>query len=162
MPTSRKKKEESLVKLASGLRDSKSVVFVNFHGLLVGEVTELRRKLREGGVSYAVAKKTLARKALAEQGYKGECPDLSGELAIAWSADLMAPAREVNEFEKKLKDKVKILGGVFEGEYKDRDSMKAIAMIPSREVLLSQIAFLLKSPMQRLAIAVGEVSKKKS
>ena len=66
-----------------------------------------------------------------------------------------APAREVNEFEKKFKDKVKILGGVFEGELKDRNSMKAIATIPSREVLLSQIAFLLKSPMQRIAIAVS-------
>lgn len=162
MPISRKKKEEVLSKLEQGLKDSKSVVFVNFHGLLVGEVTELRKKLRESGISYAVAKKTLAKRALKDKGYAGDLPDLSGELAVAWSEDLMAPAREVNAFEKKFKDKVKILGGVFEGAYKDREGMKAIATIPSREVLLSQIAFLLKSPIQRLAIAVGEVAKKKS
>ncbi|MFA6050243.1 MAG: 50S ribosomal protein L10 [Candidatus Paceibacterota bacterium] len=162
MPITRKKKEEILGKITEGLKTSGSAVFVNFHGLLVGEVTELRKALRENGISYAVAKKTLARKAFAEQGYKGEIPDLSGELAIAWGSDQIAPAREVNEFEKKFKDKVKILGGVFEGEFKDRDGMKAIATIPSREVLLSQIAYLLKSPMQRLAIGVSEVAKKKA
>lgn len=162
MPITRKKKEEVLAKITDGLKNSESAVFVNFHGLLVSEVTELRKSLREKGISYAVAKKTLASKALGEQGYTGEIPELEGELAIAWGTDQIAPAREVNEFEKKFKDKVKILGGVFEGMYKDREGMKAIASIPSREVLLSQIAFLLKSPMQRLAIAVNEVAKKKA
>ncbi len=161
MSITRKRKEEILGKVTDGLKTSGSAVFVNFHGLLVGEVTELRKGLREKGVSYVVAKKTLARKALESQGYTGEIPDLTGELAIAWGEDQIAPAREVNEFEKKFKDKVKILGGVFEGVYKDRNSMKAIATIPSREVLLSQIAFLLKSPIQRLAVGVSEVAKKK-
>ena len=162
MPITRQKKEESLAKINNGLKSAQSVVLVNFHGLLVGEVTELRKTLRDKGISYVVAKKTLARKALTDQGYKGEIPELSGELAISWGEDAIAPAREVNEFEKKFKDKVKILGGVFEGELKDRNSMKAIATIPSREVLLSQIAFLLKSPMQRIAIAVSEVAKTKA
>lgn len=161
MAISRQKKEEIYEKINKGLKESKSVVFVNFHGLLVGEVTEIRKKLRESGVSYFVAKKTIVGKVLADQGYKGEVPALPGELALAFGEDLLAPAREINDFEKKYKDKVKILGGVFEGEYKDRDGMKAIATIPSREVLLSQIAFLLKSPMQRFAIAVSEVAKKK-
>jgi large subunit ribosomal protein L10 len=161
MPITRQKKEEILGKVTEGLKSAGSAVFVNFHGLLVGEVTALRKALREQGISYAVAKKTLARKALDAQGYKGEIPDLSGELAIAWGTDAIAPAREVNEFEKKYKDKVKILGGVFEGEYRDRDGMKMIAMIPSREVLLSQIAYLLKSPLQRLAIGISEVAKKR-
>jgi len=162
MSITRQKKEQILGKLTDGLKTSGSAVFVNFHGLLVSEVTELRKALREAGISYAVAKKTLARKALGDQGYKGEIPDLSGELAIAWGADQIAPAREINTFEKTHKGKISILGGVFEGEYKDRDGMKAIATIPSREVLLSQIAYLLKSPMQRFAIAVSEVAKKKA
>ncbi|MES2059784.1 MAG: 50S ribosomal protein L10 [Patescibacteria group bacterium] len=161
MAITRKKKEEIFEKLEKGLKNSKSAVLVNFHGLLVGEVTELRKKLREGGITYVVAKKTLAKKAFAEQGYKGEMPELKGELAVAFGEDQIAPAREINEFEKKFKGKVSILGGIFEGEFKDRDGMKMIAMIPSREVLLSQIAYLLKSPMQRFAIAVSEVAKKK-
>lgn len=162
MPITRKKKEEIYEKLQSGLKDSTSAVLVNFHGLLVAEVTELRKKLREAGIKYVVAKKTLARKAFAEQNYKGDMPELKGELAVAWGDDAIAPAREINDFEKKFKGKVSILGGIFEGEYKDRDAMKSIATIPTREVLLSQIAYLLKSPMQRLAIAVSEVAKKKN
>lgn len=161
MPTTRKKKEETLEKLASGLKSAKTAVFVNFHKLLVAEATELRRKLREAGIKYVVAKKTLAKRALAEQSYTGEAPKFEGELAIAWGGDQIAPAREINEFEKKFKNKIKILGGIFDGEYKDRDWMKSIAVIPTREVLLSQIAYLLKSPMQRFAIAVSEVAKKK-
>lgn len=162
MAIKRKKKEEIQDKLTSGLKGAKSAVLVNFHGLLVAEVTELRKKLRENGIKYFVAKKTLAKRSLAEQGYTGEIPELKGELAIAWGEDDIAPAREINEFEKKFKGKVSILGGIFEGSYKDRDAMKMIAMIPSREVLLSQIAYLLKSPMQRFAIAVSEVAKKKA
>ncbi len=161
MPITRKKKEEIYEKLDKGLKGSKSAVFVNFHGLLVSDLTVLRKIMRDAGITYVVAKKTIASKVLSEQGYKGEMPELKGELAIAYGDDLLAPAREVSEFEKKFKGKISIVGGVFEGEFKDATSMKAIANIPSREVLLSQIAYLLKSPIQRLAIAVSEVSKKK-
>lgn len=161
MPISRQKKEEIYGKLDKGLKDSKSVVFVNFHGLLVSDLTAIRKTLRDAGIAYVVAKKTIAGKVLGEQGYKGEVPEFKGELAVVYGADLLAPAREVNEFEKKFKGKISILGGVFEGEYKDAAAMKVIANIPSREVLLSQIAYLLKSPIQRLAIAVSEVAKKK-
>lgn len=161
MPISKQKKSEIFTNLEANLKGAESLVFVNFHGLKVAEITELRKALREAGVSYTVVKKTIAKKILEKSGYKGEIPTLSGELAIAYSADQIAPAREVNNFEKKFDKRVSILGGVFESAYKDRDGMKVIASIPSREVLLSQIAFLLKSPLQRLAIAVSEVAKKK-
>lgn len=161
MPITKQKKKEIMEGLESGLKKALTTVFVNFHGLNVADTTELRKKLREMGVSFTVAKKTIVRKVLEKGGYKGELPELSGELALAYGDDQIAPAREVNEFVKKFKDKVAILGGIFEGGYKDAESMKVIASIPSREVLLSQIAFLLKSPIQRLAIAVNEVAKKK-
>lgn len=161
MAITRKKKEEILSKLESGFSKAQSVVFLNFKGLTVADVTEVRRKLRENGVAYSVVKKTIVKKVLGAQNHKGEQPVLEGELAVAYGEDLLAPAREAFPFEKKFKDKFKILGGVFEGEYKDAEAMKAIATIPTREVLLSQIAYLLKSPMQRLAIAVSEVAKKK-
>ena len=161
MPISRQKKEEIYSKLDKGLKDSASVVFVNFHGLLVSDLTVLRKIMRDAGITYVVAKKTIAGKVLKEQGYKGELPELKGELAVVYGKDQLAPAREVSDFEKKFKGKISILGGVFEGEFKDAAAMKAIANIPSREVLLSQIAYLLKSPIQRLAIAVSEVAKTK-
>ena len=109
-----------------------------------------------------VAKKTLIKKALAEKGYKGELPELTGELAIAWGKDQIAPAKSLAEFQKKFDKRISILGGVFEGEFKDKAQMLSIASIPSREVLLSQIAYLLKSPIQMFAIAVSEVAKKKA
>jgi len=162
MPISRQKKEGIYSKLDQGLKGSKSAVFVNFHGLLVSDLTALRKTMRDAGITYSVVKKTIAAKVLGDQNYKGEMPELKGELAIVYGTDLLAPAREVSEFEKKFKGLISIMGGVFEGEFKDATAMKAIANIPSREVLLSQIAYLLKSPIQRLAIAVNEVSKIKA
>jgi large subunit ribosomal protein L10 len=88
-------------------------------------------------------------------------PELTGEIAIAYSDDLLKPASGVYAFAKETKTPVEIMGGVFEGKYMDKGEMTDLATIPPREVLLSQIAFLLKSPIQRLAIAVNEVAKKK-
>lgn len=144
------------------LSGASSVVFVKFDRLTVKSAQELRRALRAAGVGYKVGKKTLLKRALAEQGYTGELPELPGEIAVAYGTDVLAPAREVFAFQKAHKDNVSIVGGIFEGSYKDQAAMLSIATIPSRDVLLSQIAFLLKSPMQRLAIAVNEVAKSKA
>ncbi|MEI8337811.1 MAG: 50S ribosomal protein L10 [bacterium] len=162
MPVSKQQKKESLARVSSGLDNAETVVFANFKGLTLGETTELRKGLRENSVSYMVAKKTLIKKALAEKGYKGELPELVGELAIAWGKDQLAPAKALADFQKKFDKRISILGGVFEGEFKDKAAMLSIAAIPSREVLLSQIAYLLKSPIQMFAIAVSEVAKKKA
>ena len=140
--------------------DSKSVVFVNFHGLTAVEETSLRRDLRDKGVSYKVSRKTLLKRALAGKA-TGELPKLEGEVAMVYGTDEIAPAREIYNFQKTHKGLLNILGGIFEGKFVEANAMMEIATIPSREVLLSKIAFLLKSPMQRLAIAVGEVAKKK-
>lgn len=154
------KKEEIIKDLEKELAGSESVVFVNFHGITAGNETSLRRDLRNQGVSYRVSRKTLLKRALTGKA-EGELPPLGGEVAIAYGKDEIAPAREVYNFQKTHKDMLSILGGVFEGKFVDGPRMMEIAMIPSREVLLSKIAFLLKSPIQRLAIAVSEVAKTK-
>lgn len=157
-----KSKKEKIVKELDGaIKDSKSLVFVNFHGLKVSEETVLRRDLRKGGVGYKVSRKTLLARALKGKA-EGEVPELAGEVAIAYSKDEIAGPREIYNFQKAHKGIVlNILGGIFEGKFVGREVMMELAMIPTREVLLSKLAFLLKSPMQRLAIAVGEVAKKK-
>jgi len=157
-----KSKKEKIIKdLDGAIKDSKSLVFVNFHGLKVSDETLLRRELRNGGVTYKVSRKTLLARALKGKA-EGELPKLDGEVAIAYSKDEIASPREVYNFQKSHKGVVlNILGGIFEGKFVDALKMKELATIPSREVLLSKLAFLLKSPMQRLAIAVGEVAKKK-
>lgn len=146
--------------LQNAFDSSKSIVFVNFHGLKVGDETILRQDLRKNGVGYKVSRKTLIRKAFGNKA-EGEMPSLEGEIALAYSEDPIASAREVFNFQKTYKAPLKIVGGVYEGRFVDGAYMTEIATIPSREVLLSKIAFLLKSPMQRLAIAVNEVAKTK-
>ena len=157
-----KSKKEQIIKDLEGvIKESQSLVFVNFHGLKVSDETKLRRELRDKEVGYRVSRKTLLARALKGKA-EGEIPDLSGEVAIAYSKDEIASPREVFNFQKNHKGVVlSILGGIFEGKFVGKEMMMELATIPSREVLLSKIAFLLKSPMQRLAIAVGEVAKKK-
>ena len=154
------KKEEMIKGLEKAIKGSLSVVFVNFHGLKVGDETILRRGLRDQGVDYKVSRKTLLKRALAKKA-EGEIPELSGEVAIAYSKDQVASSREIFNFQKTHKGILDILGGIFEGKFVGKEKMMEIATIPSREVLLGKIAFLLQSPMQRLAIAVNEVAKRK-
>jgi len=130
MSLSKEKKKEILGKLKT-ISASKALAFVNFHGLTVANAMDFRRKLRESGVSYFVAKKSLAKKALSEAGIAGSMPDLQGELGIAYSEDSIAPAREAFVFQRKLENKISLLGGVFEGKFIGADEAKALALIPT-------------------------------
>lgn len=162
MAISKDKKVSIVASFKDILSDAKSVAFVQFNHLNVKDTIALRRALRAEGITYKVGKKTLLKRVLSDLGISGELPPLVGEIAIAASTDALAPARVVYEFQKTRKEQVALVGGVFEGTYKDQQTMVSLATIPSREVLLSQIAYLLKSPLQRLAIAVGEVAKQKN
>lgn len=154
------KKVDMLKELEDAGKKSSSMVFVNFHGLKVGDETGLRSALRDQGIKYKVFRKTLIKKALADKA-TGDLPSLDGEVAVVYGNDQIAPAREIYNFQKSHKGLLNILGGIFDGKFVDGAYMTEIATIPSREVLLSKVAFLLNSPMQRLAIAVNEVAKKK-
>ena len=155
------RKAEMIKDLEGAVKSSESLVFVNFHGLKVSEETVLRRELRDKGVGYKVSRKTLLKRAL-EGKATGSTPQLDGEVAIAYSKDATASAREVYNFQKAHKVVLNILGGIFGGKFQDGAFMMELASIPSKEVLLSKLAFLMKSPMQRLALAINEVSKKKN
>lgn len=146
--------------IEGAVSNSKSVVFVNFHGMNVADETALRKELREKGVGYRVSRKTLLKRALSGKA-AGDMPELNGEVAIAYSKDEIASPREVFNFQKAKKVNLNILGGIFEGKFQSGAYMMELATIPSKEVLLSKLAFLFQSPMQRLAIAVNEVAKKK-
>ena len=161
MAITKAKKRDEVEKLASAFKGAASVVFVNFKGLTVGNTTTMRSNLRKEGVSYSVAKKTLTDRALETQKYEGEKPALEGELAVAWGEDLVAPAREVYNFVKKFPENLKILGGVFEGRYMSKEEILSIAQIPSLEVLRGKFVNIINSPIQRFAIALGEIAKKK-
>ena len=161
MAIHKEKKAEIVSNVKDILSTSKSVVFVNFHKLPVSESTTIRKELRSKEVNFTVAKKTLTKRALAEAQVTGEQPVLEGELALVYSADLLAPAREIFDFQKKLDGRVSILGGVFDGVYKNKEEMEVIASIPSRHTLYAQFVNLINSPIQGLVIALNAVAEKK-
>jgi large subunit ribosomal protein L10 len=161
MAITKAKKTEILSKLEGIVKDASTLVFVGFKGLTVKDTTLMRRTLREKGVGYMVAKKTLISKAVHAKGYTGTLPELPGEVALAWSTDEIAPAQGVREFEKQYKEKLAILGGVFANEYKDKVAMTDIASIPALPVLRGMFAQLINSPRQRFAVVLSKVAETK-
>jgi large subunit ribosomal protein L10 len=161
MAITKEKKKEIVADLEKALGDAKSVVFVNFHGLPVSDASIMRRALRAEKVGYKVAKKTLVKRVLSGQTISGSQPSFDGELALAYSADLIAPARGIYSFQKKLEGKVSILGGIFEGKYMSKEEMVGIASIPSMDVLRGMFVNIINSPIQRLAIALDQIAQKK-
>jgi large subunit ribosomal protein L10 len=162
MALTRAKKAELIASYEEALKGANSAVYVKFKGLSVAETSKLRGDLFGENTKYTVVKKTLWKRATDTAGIKGCAPVTGEELAVIYGADLLTPARLSYEFSKTHKDTFTILGGIFDGQFKSQSEMLSIATIPPREVLLSQLAFLLKSPMQRIAIAVSEVAKTKT
>lgn len=160
MAISKNKKVEVVENVANLAKDSKTLVFMNFHKLNVAETTEVRNELRKFGIGYRVAKKTLIKRALSDLGIKGELPSLDGEIAIVYGEDLLAPAREVLEFTKKFKDRLSIVGGIFDNEYKSKEEMMSIASIPDFKTLQAQFVQLINSPIQRFVLALDAIAKK--
>jgi len=161
MAITKDKKKEILAKLESIKNDSKSLVFVGFKGLGVSDATAMRRKLREEGVGYFVAKKTLMHRVL-DGAFAGDVPALNGEVAVAYSEDAIAPAQNIRAFEKQYADRVAILGGVFEGAYKNKEEMTEIASIPALPVLRGMFVNVINSPIQGLVIALNQVAEKRA
>jgi large subunit ribosomal protein L10 len=155
------KKEEMIKDFEGAIKSSESMVFVNFHGLKVSDETSLRRNLRDQGVGYKVGRKTLLKRALTGKA-KGEIPELSGEVAVAYSKDATSSAREIYNFQKTHKGLLEIIGGIFEGNFLGKEAMTGIAMIPSREVLYAQFVNLINSPIQRLAVVLDQIAKGKA
>ena len=161
MAITKAKKEAILERLEDVKKTADSVVFVNFKGLGVADTTTMRRSLREAGVEYFVAKKTLISRAFG-QGYEGEMPTLEGEIALAHSTDAIAPAQQVKEFAGKYKDQVAIAGGIFQGVFKSQAEMTEIASIPALPVLRGMFVNVINSPIQGLAVSLNQIAKKKA
>ena len=162
MAISKAKKNEIIAKLGDIFAKAKSVAFVKFGKLSVAQANELRRALKEKGVGYYVAKKTLIRRVLGAKTVAGELPELNGEIALAYlsgSEDTLAPSREVAAFTKKFEKAVELIGGIFDGAFIGRDKTLVLAAIPPRETLLAQFVNLINSPIQRFVVGLNEVAK---
>lgn len=140
------------------LDGAETAVVVDYRGLTVAQDTELRKKLREAGVSYKVYKNTLIRFAAKGTAFEALDPNLEGPTAIAVSKkDATAAARILAEFAKTA-PALEIKGGVVEGVYYDAAGMAKVASIPSREILLGKLLGSIQSPITNFARVLKQIA----
>ncbi len=153
-------KKQIVNEIREKLARAQSVVLVDYRGLTVENVSDLRNKYRAAGVECKVYKNTLMRFAFNELGITELDEHLNGPSAIAISYDdVVAGARITNDFAK-TNDKLKIKAGVAEGKILDVNAVKALAEIPPRDVLLGQLAGVLQANIKNLAYMLSQVSEK--
>ncbi len=173
MALSKQKKGEITQKITEAVKNATSLVFVKFDKLSVARANELRRSLKEKGVKYLVVKKTLLKRVLGVAPIEGAPPDLEGEVALAYGADLVEPAKNIAVFEKKFEQAVFSLGGILESKYLTREEIVALARIPSRHVLLGQFVTVIHAPIQNtvgvlhntlrsFVVALNQIAQKKN
>ena len=145
--------------ISDSIKDAQSVVIVDYRGLTVAEDTQLRKQLREAGVTYKVYKNTFMNFAFKGTDFESLSGVLEGPNAIAISTtDATAPARVLAEFAKKA-PALEIKAGVVEGNFYDAEGMKAISSIPSREVLLSKLLGSMQSPIANFARVIKQIAE---
>jgi large subunit ribosomal protein L10 len=154
-------KKQFVSDIAEKLNKAKSIVVVEYKGLNVEKVNDLRNKCREAGVEYKVYKNTLMRFAFKELGFEDFNVNLEGPNAIAISYDDVVTAAKVTNDFSKGNDSLQIKAGIAEGKIMDAEEVKALASIPSREILLTQLAGVLQGNIRNLAYMLDRVSKQK-
>lgn len=146
--------------IAGVIADADSVVLVNYSGLTVAQDTKLRRELREAGISYKVYKNTMMKLAFQGTACESLCEHLESTNALAVSKDdATAPIRVLAKFAKD-NPKLELVAGVIEGNYCDQDGVKALADIPSREVLLGKLLGSIQSPITNFARVIKQIAEK--
>lgn len=155
-------KKAAVAEIKQKLTDAQSVVLVDYRGLTVAEVTELRRQFRAAGVEYAVLKNTLVSIAAKEAGIEGLEPVLEGPTALAFGmTDAVAPAKIVAEFAKK-NDKLKVKAGILDGAVLDVAGVEKLSAIPSREVLIAKVMGSMMSAVSKFVYVVEAIRKQKA
>jgi large subunit ribosomal protein L10 len=140
---------------------SQTLALAEYRGLTVAHLDTLRRQARDKGVYLHVLKNTLARRAVSGTPFEVASEHMVGPLIYGFSEDAVAAAKVIADFAKG-NDKLVIKGGAYAGKPLDVDGVKALAAIPSREVLIAQVAGLLKSPIQRMAGVLAAVAEKRA
>ncbi len=152
MPSNKvlEQKKQVVQELADKVKAAQSIVLADYRGLTVEQDTELRNALRAAGVEYKVVKNTLTSLAVKESGLEGLDSFLNGPTAMASSStDAVAPAKVLSEFAKKF-EKLELKVGVVEGKIIDVNGIKALAELPSREVLIAKVLGSFNAPISGL------------
>ena len=153
-------KQPIVQEISENIKDAQSVVVVDYRGLTVAEDTQLRKALREAGISYKVYKNTLVSRAVEGTEFESLRESLEGPSAFAISKDdATAPARILAKFAKTA-PALEIKAGVVEGNFYDAEGMKAISDIPSRDELVSRLLGSLQSPITNFARVLNQIAEK--
>jgi large subunit ribosomal protein L10 len=148
-------KVEQVELLTQKLRGARVAILTDYRGLTVGQLQDLRGRLRAQDVEYRVVKNTLARRAAVEAGHPDFQDLLKGPVAIAFGGeDVGAPSRLLAEFVRQTRVRLDIVGGLVEGRLMGPEQVRQIADLPSREVLLAQLLGTLQSPVSQLVGAI--------
>jgi len=143
----RKQKEEIVKNLAEEIKSAKAVVFSDFKGLEVKDMTSLKKELKKEGASFKVAKKNLINIALKNTGTDLDVKKMEGQIAVSVSSeDETAAAKIISKFSKK-NENLKILGGLLGVKEMSVEEIKALAKLPSKEELLAKLVGGLSSPL---------------
>lgn len=154
-------KKQLVDEIAEVLSNSVSTVIVDYRGLTVAEVTDLRSQLREAGVEYKVYKNTMVRRAAEKAGIEGLDEFLTGPTAIATSSeDAVAAAKVISGFAKDH-EALEIKSGVMEGNVITAKEVKTVGSLPSHDGLVSMILSVLQAPVRNFAYAVKAIGEQK-
>ena len=132
-------RQETVDSLSALLKDTPTVYVTDFSGMSVLRMTEFRRRLRAAGVSYIVVKNTLAQRALAANGITGLDEHLAGPSGLVLGTDALAAAKVLGDFAKEF-ERPTVKAGLVDGKTVPPEHVKRLGQIPSREVLLAQVA----------------------
>ncbi len=153
-------KKAVVAEVSAQVVNAQTIVVAEYRGIEVGDLTVLRAKAREQGVYLRVLKNTLARRAVADTPFAGLAEHMTGPLIYSIGTDAVAPAKVLNDFAKS-NDKLVLKAGSYSGKVLDKAGVQALASVPSKEVLLSQLLGLMQSPVSRFARAIAAVAEKK-
>ncbi len=160
MALTKQKKQDSLKDIKVNIAKQKSVVFADFSKVNSADLFSLRKQLKEAGCNLKVAKKTLARLAFGQSNisfWNKIAPIIPGQLALVFGfEDEIAPLRLANKFTK-VNENFKILGGIFENRFIERDRVLALASIPPRNELLAKLVGSLASPMASFVRVLSKI-----
>lgn len=160
MSLNRNEKAAVVSDVAAQAAKSQTLALAEYRGLTVEALNKLRVDARSKGVYLHVLKNTLARRAVAGTPFEAAAESMVGPLIYGFSEDAVAAAKVIADFAK-TNDKLVIKGGAYGGKALDVNGVKALASVPSKEVLLSQLAGLLKSPVQRTAAVLAALAQQR-
>lgn len=154
-------KKQIVEDIKAKIQASKSVVLIDYKGLTVAEDTEFRCNMRKANTEYKVLKNTLLRKAFNELNVTAFDSDLNGPTSVAFCPDETSAAKVAYDMCKSTNDKISVKSAFVDGAYVDKNAVKELAAIPSKEVLVAKLAGALSGIVRGLAVALNAVAEKK-